>query len=122
MLLRVMHVTNIVPLVTAEVADLSAGPPDIVAPEDTLAYREYLTVLCTGCLMGGKLGEPSLIPALSTWSKAEFTHALRTGQRPDGTPLNSEEMPWPAFSNFTDDEIDAIWIYLQNVEPVANAE
>ena len=123
-LLRVMHVTNMFPLVTAEVADLNAAPPGVVAPEDILGHGEYLSVLCTGChgpdFTGGNMGEPSLVPVLSNWSEAQFMHALRTGQRPDGTTLNDEEMPWPAFSNFTDDEIHAIWTYLQSIEAVAS--
>lgn len=126
MLLRVMHVADMVPFVTAEVADLSASPPNPVAPEDTLAHGEYLTVLCTGChgvdFTGGDLGEPSLIPALSVWTEAEFTHALRQGERPDGTRLNSEEMPWQSFSHFTDAEVHAIWTYLQNIESLAAIE
>lgn len=124
--LRVLHAFNLAPLVPAESIDMTASPPNAVDPTDILAYGEYITLNCSGChgadFTGGELGEPSLIPALSTWTEAEFTRAVREGERPDGTTLNSEEMPWPAFRNFTDEEMHAIWAYLQNVEAVARVE
>ena len=125
LLFRVMHIINIAPFIPAEAVDLSAGPVKAVDLADSLAHGQYLTVLCTGChgpdFSGGDFGEPSLIPALSTWTQAEFSRALRQGERPDGSRLNGDEMPWPAFSNFTEAEIEAIWAYLQSVEPVVAA-
>lgn len=124
--LRVIHATNLVPLAPAENVDMNVTPSNSIDPADTLAFGEYLTLNCTGChgpdFRGGELGEPSLMLALSAWTEAEFSRTLREGERPDGTTLNSEEMPWPAFSNFTDEEMHAIWTYLQSVEAVVRAE
>jgi mono/diheme cytochrome c family protein len=125
-LLWVMHATNLFPMLPAESRDMSKPPVQAINTADTLAYGKYLTMTCTGChgadFAGGDMGEPSLRPVVSTWTEAEFRQALRTGQRPDGTTLNNKEMPWPAFSNFTDAEIQTIWTYLQSVQAVASTE
>jgi hypothetical protein len=44
------------------------------------------------------------------------------GVRPDGTLLDAKEMPWKTFSRYTDEELKALWAYLQTVEPVAVEE
>ena len=125
-LLRVMHAASLLPVVPAEKIDMSTPPVQAINATDTLAYGKYLTMNCTGChgadFAGGDMGEPGLRPIIDTWTEAEFTHALRTGERPDGTVLNDKEMPWPAFSNFTDAELQAIWTYLQSFEAVASTE
>ena len=125
-MMRVMHVTNIFPLVTAEFVDLGAAPPAAVVREDTLAYGEYLAVICTAChgsdYAGIEMaGGPNITPhdtALGAWTEDDLSLAVREGQRPDGTSI-STEMPWQDFSNFSDEEIHAIWTYLQSVDPVA---
>ena len=42
--------------------------------------------------------------------------ALREGQTPDG-PLDTRTMPVRVTQHFSDHEIDALWAYLQTVEP-----
>lgn len=49
---------------------------------------------------------------IGAWTKEQFGEAVRFGKRPDGRPL-SEVMP--KFTIMTDDEVDAIWAYLQTV-------
>jgi mono/diheme cytochrome c family protein len=125
-MLRVMHVTNIFPLVTAELVDLNAPPPGAIAAEDTLAYGEYRAVFCTAChgvdFAGNEFaGGPNITPhesATGTWTEADFAQAIRKGRRPDGTAI-STDMPWESFSLYTDEEVHAIWTYLQSVAPVA---
>ena len=121
-MMRVMHVAGLYPVVTAELVDLEEAPPAAVNPEDTLAHGEYLAVFCTAChgadFAGIEMaGSPSLWPAIGSWTEAEFTRAVREGVRPGGTNL-STEMPWEAFSRYTDGEVHAIWTYLQSLEPV----
>ena len=65
-------------------------------------------------------GGPNITPhesAIGTWSEEEFARAIRQGERPDGTAI-STDMPWETFSLYTDEEVHAIWTYLQTVEPV----
>jgi hypothetical protein len=69
---------------------------------------------------GGKVnGVPAanLTPTgIGKWSEADFAKALRMGIRPDGRIL-SAVMPWPYTRNLMDDEIRAMWMYVQTVRP-----
>jgi cytochrome c553 len=97
----------------------------------TAEYGKYLAhisgcITCHGVgLSGGHLlGTPSDPPAqnltpsgdLAHWSFDQFKTAIRTGARPNGTHI-STFMPWPNLSQMTDDEIQAIWLYLKSVPP-----
>jgi mono/diheme cytochrome c family protein len=55
---------------------------------------------------------------LGEWSEAQFVTAMRTGARPDGRVLIPAVMPWPAYARWSDDDIKALWLYLQTVEPI----
>jgi mono/diheme cytochrome c family protein len=101
------------------------------APGVTLEYGSYLATPCRGChgrgLSGGvdPAGDPSWPPTsnltpegLGKWSKADFTRLLREGKRPIGTAVNPA-MPWRYLGQMTDDEISALWMYLQSVPPRA---
>jgi hypothetical protein len=51
---------------------------------------------------------------LTGWSESDFIRALREGVRPDGTMLDSA-MPWRTFALHTDDELRAMWVYLEAI-------
>lgn len=134
---RILHVAGLVTLLPAEVIDHTAPRPEAVAKAATKEYGEYLAQSCTGChgknLSGGPMpGVPSNGPAprnltpnletgLGTWQEADFVRTIRTGIRPDGSSL-AAGMPWQAFSIMTDDELSALWLYLQSVpaQPYGN--
>ena len=42
---------------------------------------------------------------------------IRTGFTPEGRQLNSKEMPWPTYSMMTDEELQAVWLFLQELPP-----
>jgi hypothetical protein len=42
---------------------------------------------------------------------------LREGRRPDGSAI-SGYMPWKAYANMSDTELEAIWAYLRALELV----
>jgi mono/diheme cytochrome c family protein len=106
-----------------------AAPPVGVTPE----YGEYLTYSCKVChglrMSGGPIpGFPSSWPpapnltwgagsALPAWSEEEFILALRTGKRPAGREIRAAYMPWTSFKFMTDDELCAVWSYLQSLPP-----
>jgi hypothetical protein len=48
------------------------------------------------------------------WSEEDFITALRTGVTPSGHVL-SEAMPWRYVGQMTDEELQAIWLYLQSL-------
>jgi hypothetical protein len=116
------------PLFPAEYIDHSATFPDDVKPEATAAYGKYLAVGCQGChgqaLKGGpphEPGTPSFPDITSTgnlgkWNNDQFILALRSGKTPEGKLL-SDYMPWKGVGNaHTDDEIKAIFLYLQGLK------
>ena len=105
--------------------DAARAPSPVVGV--TAEYGEYLAEICTLChgedLSGGAVpGEGSkkaanLTPggALGGWTKSQFVQTIRSGTTPRGNLLNPRFMPWNRFTLMTDDELDAIWLYLQSL-------
>ena len=62
---------------------------------------------------------PNLTPggALAAWTEQGFFTTMRTGVTPGGKQLN-EEMPWQYFSQMSDEELQAVWQYLQSLPPL----
>jgi len=115
------------PLTPAEHIDRNESRPVTVTPGVTKEYGSYLVTTggCTGChnpnLSGGNkidnVPTANLTPTgLGKWTEEDFFKALRTGVRPDGRIL-SAVMPWPYTKNLTDDELQAMWMYLQTIPP-----
>lgn len=67
----------------------------------------------------GKNLTPDRGTGLGEWTEADFIRALRSGVRPNGKGL-SIVMPWPVFTQMTDDDLKAIWTYLQTIPAVKN--
>ena len=101
----------------------------VTAPERgvSIEYGEYLvnTNDCREChgpqLNGGTSADPTatwISPNLTSggelgfWTEEQFIETLRTGVTPGGHQL-SENMPWEVYRNFYDDELKAIFMYLQ---------
>lgn len=98
-------------------------------PAVSVEYGEYLvnTHDCRVChgpqLNGGPFPDPTitlispnLTPGgeLGFWTEEEFVETIRTGVTPSGHKFN-EHMPWEQFKLLTDDEIKAIFVYLQSI-------
>ena len=96
-------------------------------------YGEYMvnTNDCHVChgpnLNGGKFPDPTiqkispnLTPGgdLSAWTEEQFITTLRTGVTPHGHNLDNQFMPWKNYGKFSDDELKAIWLYLQSIPPM----
>jgi mono/diheme cytochrome c family protein len=118
------------PLIPAEVIDHDAPFAEAPAREATAEYGQYLTsiTLCSLCHGAGLRGGPSIdagsppgpdivvYAAPGGWSEEQFIGAMRTGVTPYGKALDPEFMPWdPIFMKMTDDELGAIWQYLQSL-------
>jgi mono/diheme cytochrome c family protein len=129
MLGRALLVAGVMPLLTAEnTPDMTQRTAPPAGP--TVEYGHYLAEVagCTGChgpeLVGGIIAGPpgsppsaNLTPAaLGSWTEADFFRAIREGKRPDGRELDPS-MPWRYNARMTDDELRAIWLYLQTVPP-----
>jgi mono/diheme cytochrome c family protein len=111
-------------LIPAEVIDHDGARPPSPAPGATVEYGMYLATACRIChgpvLSGGPGAGAGLdLRAggnLSKWSEAEFVTALRTGETPRGEDLDPRLMPWERVGDLTDDELHAIWLYLQTLQ------
>jgi cytochrome c553 len=99
---------------------------DEVEPAVSHEYGTYLANVsgCTSChrpeLTGGPAGPPDAPPAsdispaaLASWTGEDFFRAMRQGIRPDGSEI-SDFMPWRVMGAMTDDELEAIWLFLRN--------
>jgi hypothetical protein len=54
---------------------------------------------------------------IGSWTEDDIIKAIRTGQRPDGSPL-LPPMPWPNFAHLTDEDARALAVYLKSIPPV----
>lgn len=99
-------------------------------PHVTAEYGEYLVNVggCRTChgpdLRGGKDPDPNAPPApdlvhageLAGWTATDFINTLRMGTTPGGRLLN-QFMPWKYVGRMSDDELKAVWLYLQSLPP-----
>jgi mono/diheme cytochrome c family protein len=113
-----------------------------VAAESLVAQGEYVARAadCMSChtLPGGKpfaggdelktvfgsIYGPNITPdrrtGIGTWSKADFTRALRRGIRKDGGLLYPA-MPYVDYTKMTDDDLNALWAYFRTIPAVEHA-
>lgn len=107
-----------------------------VKAEVTPEFGAYLAQFCAAChntdFSGGSHHGPPDWPntanitpdpehGIGNWSEEDFFRAIREGKRPDGTELHPEAMP-RTIGKMTDDELKAIWLYLQTVPPVVSQQ
>jgi mono/diheme cytochrome c family protein len=118
--------------IAVEEIEHTAVQPASVTPAISVEYGKYLAAGCTGChgpnMSGGRIaGAPPDWPSaanltphqsarISQWTEAQFVHALRTQERPDGSKLSSV-MP-VAFGQMTDLELKALWAYVSSLPAV----
>jgi mono/diheme cytochrome c family protein len=96
----------------------------------SIEYGEYLVDIndCRTChgqnLAGGKFPDPSVtakVPNITPggepgyWTEEQYFTALRTGTAPSGHQLDPKLMPWKTYGLMTDEELKAIWLYLQSL-------
>ena len=127
-------IMTLVPTITfipAELIPHDAARPVAPEPGITSEYGEYLTQSCKVChgltMSGGPIpGFPSSWPpalnltfgegsSLRTWTEEGFINTIRTGATPDGRELRAEYMPWGSYKFMNDDELKAVWAYLQSL-------
>ena len=129
---RVMMTLGQLPseLTEPDAAAIDHDAPRPLAPEPgvTVEYGMYLArtcMLCHGSELNGRIiseGGPKKYVALNLtrggemkgWSEEDFMTALRTGVTPSGHHI-IEVMPWKYFGQMTDDELKAVWKYLQTL-------
>lgn len=110
--------------------DHDAPRPPAPVPGPTAEYGDYLARLCTGChtptfagtTTTGPDGSPpakNITPAgaIGGWSFDEFRTTIRTGITPASYRLSAQYMPWPTIAKATDEELEAVYLYLRSLPP-----
>lgn len=129
-LARVLYLADQIGLIPAEKIDHAKPHVASLTPEPTVDFGRYVATGCTGChgegYSGGKIpGTPpewkpakNITPTgIGSWSEADFIRALRTGQRPDGSMIDSTFMPIRATRMMTDVELQAAYRFLKTLPP-----
>jgi len=132
-LARFLLTVGALPPLPAERIDHNAARPTMPTEGATAAYGQYLVMgaACAEChgeaLAGGQADPnepvgPNLTPGgpLGSWQQTDFLAMMRTGLRPDGTALH-EFMPWYKYRDMSDVELEAIWRYLETLDPLPSA-
>ena len=112
------------------VIDHESPRPAAPQPGVTVEYGEYVASTCTVChgsnLNGQMICEgspeylaPNLTPGgeVAFWSEADFITTLRTGITPSGKQLK-DVMTWKYFGQMAEDDLQAVWLYLQSLSPL----
>lgn len=60
---------------------------------------------------------PDKETGIGAWTEEQFSNVVRFGKRPDGQPLSHV---MPPFAVLSDEEVSALWAYLQTVPAVKN--
>jgi len=64
---------------------------------------------------------PDKTTGLGSWNEAMFIKALRTGKHQgEGRPI-LPPMPWPVIKQMTEEDLKAVWAFLQSLPPIQNA-
>jgi cytochrome c553 len=106
----------------AEKIDHTAPRPPTPVPGVTAEYGKYLAQTATCLVCHGRGGyDPDISAApgggINDWTEEEFLSAMRTGWTPDGHRWDDSYMPWRSTSEMSDDDLRALWRYLQTLPP-----
>ena len=129
---RILIAAGMFDVLAAEKVDHTAPRPSAPERGVTAQYGEYLVNtgdcrLCHGpALAGAQPPEPgapfapNLTPGgeLTEWSANDFITTIRTGVSPHGHTLDPNFMPWKDYANLDDDDLTAIFLYLQSIPAV----
>ena len=112
-----------------------APRPSAPEPGETPEFGEYLAISCKVChglsMSGGPIPVfPADYPSaanlttspkrpLPYWDKEGFVNIMRSGVTRHGRQIDPQYMPWTSYKYATDEELAAIWAYLQSLPPVA---
>ena len=119
----------------AEIIDHSLAPAAPIPAQVSLAHGAYVANSCISChgpgFSGGRIpGAPAEWPAPANLTPGSgsamvryptpevFMAMLRSGQRPDGTPI-SAVMPFTSLGQLTDTDVRALHHYLRSLPPRA---
>ena len=127
---RILMTVGALDMLAAESIDHTGSPPAVPEQAADAAYGEYLVNAgdCRQChgeaLSGAQPEEPGAPPApnltpggvLASWTADGFISSMRAGTTPDGRiTMNPTFMPWESYSKMTDEDLTAVFLYLQSL-------
>ena len=107
---------------------LSGHPQGMALPPAPVPEAPWvMTVAGTNTAWAGPWGvsftanlTPDAETGIGKWSSRNFRDTIRNGRHLGrGRPL-LPPMPWAVYRNLTDDDLDAVFAYLQSVPPIRN--
>jgi mono/diheme cytochrome c family protein len=107
----------------------SGHPADLVMPPAPAAQGPWLwSGAATSTAFAGPWGvsyaanlTPDRETGIGIWKEEQFVKAMRTGRHwGEGRPI-LPPMPWQGIAAMSDDDLKAVFAYLQSVPPVRNA-
>ncbi len=106
-----------------------ADEPFTAEGKEELITKEFVAVFSPGLTAAagpwGVSYAANLTPddtGLGNWTEAQFMKAIREGKSKgmDGTRPLLPPMPWEVVRNMTDEDLKAVFAYLQSVKPIKN--
>jgi hypothetical protein len=102
---------------------LPSVPAGVIGPEawGALASNDFTAWAGPWGVSFSRNLTPDQATGLGSWTEAMFIQTIRDGKHQGtGRPL-LPPMPWQEYRNLTDDDLRAIWAYLQSLPAVNNA-
>ncbi len=101
---------------------MPALPKDFLAPDKWGAITDnhlYAWVGPWGASFAANL-TPDKETGIGNWTVDMFKTVLRTGKYHDGSRPLLPPMPWQNYAGATDEELNALFAFLQSLPPIAN--
>lgn len=108
-------------LLTTECTGCHVTPgPQGPMPDMYLAGGRTFTTNRHGAVVSRNL-TPDRETGLGQRSDDDIKRVLRSGIYPDGRPIPHNAMPWAQFSNWSDEDLHAVVVYLRHIRPIRHA-
>ncbi|MEM7414804.1 MAG: c-type cytochrome [Gemmatimonadota bacterium] len=130
----VLVATGQIPLSADELAGRTAHRAEPPATAVDVEFGAHLAAVCAGChgpaLAGGPIrgGNPSWAPAsnltqhadgLADWTLEDFRRLIADGVSRTGAATQAPmDLALPLMQRMTDVEVEALWLYLESLEPL----
>jgi hypothetical protein len=105
-------------LLTTECTGCHVTPgPQGPLPDMYLAGGRPFTTNAHGVVVSRNL-TPDRETGLGARTDDDVKRVLRSGVYPDGRPIPHNAMPWAQFSNWSDEDLHAVVVYLRHITPI----
>ena len=64
---------------------------------------------------------PDKQTGLGGWTDDDLKRVLKSGIAPDGRAIPGHLMPWPGYSNWSDEDLHAVVVYLRHTAPIVHS-